>query len=104
MTLAGDPLGPLIIDAGALKADQRHHAAQEDVDLLEVGKLAQRPAAHQPIIGMVEDDLRAQPVHQMVKALGSKPLEKGVGVPLGTHAVDDLAARPDRRRSSRPSR
>ena len=39
---------------------------------------------------MVEHDVRAQRVHQVVEALGGEPLEEGVGVAAAAHAVDHL--------------
>ncbi|MPN05189.1 hypothetical protein SDC9_152439 [bioreactor metagenome] len=42
----------------------------------------QHPAAEQAVIGVVEHNARTQPVHQAVKALGGKALEKRVGVAL----------------------
>ena len=39
---------------------------------------------------MVEHDIRAKGIHQVVEALGSEPLEEGVGIPAAAHAVDHL--------------
>ena len=90
MALAGQPLVPLVGDGVAGIAHQRHHPAQEDVHLAVVGKAVQHPAADEAVIGVVEDDVRPQQVHQVIKALGGKALEKGVGVPAAAHPVDHL--------------
>ena len=92
MALAGQPLVALVIDAGALEAHQGHHAPQEDVHFFVVGQLVQHPAAEEPVVGVVKDDVRSHPVHEMVEALGGEPLEEGVGIPLGAHPVHHLAA------------
>mgnify|MGYP000503182267 CR=1 FL=1 len=90
MALTGQPLVPLVEHLLTLKAHQRHHAAQEDVDLLVVGKAVQHPGADEPVVGVVEHDIRAKGIHQVVEALGSEPLEEGVGVPAAAHAVNHL--------------
>ena len=90
VALTGQPLVPLVEHLLALKAHQRHHAAQEDVDLLVVGKAVQHPGADEPVVGVVEHDIRAKGIHQVVEALGGEPLEEGVGVPAAAHAVDHL--------------
>ena len=92
MAFSSQTLVTLIVDAGALEAHQGDHAPQEDVDLLEVGKFPQNPAADQPVIRMVEYHLSPHPVHQTVEAFRGEPLEEGVRVPLAAHAVDHLAA------------
>ncbi len=90
MALAGQTLVALVGDHIVGKAHQRHHAAQEDVDLFVVGKALQHPGADEPVVGVVEHDVRAQGVHHVVEALGGEPLEEGVGVPAAAHAVDHL--------------
>ncbi len=90
MALTGQTLVALVEHLFALEAHQRHHAAQEDVDLLVVGKAFQHPGADQAVVGVIEHDIRTKGVHHMVKALGGEPLEEGIGVPAAAHAVDHL--------------
>ena len=92
MAFAGDPFVPLVGNDRALEADKRHHAAQVEVDLLKLGKLLQSAGAHQAVVGMVIDDLGPHRVEKFVKPFGREALEKGIGIPLGTHAVNNLAA------------
>ena len=90
VALAGQTLVPLVGHGIAGKAHQRHHPPQEDVHLAVVGKAVQHPAADEAVVGVVEHDVRPQQVHQVVKPLGGKALEKGVGVPAAAHPVDHL--------------
>ena len=90
MALTGQTLVALVGDNFALKAHQRHHAAQEDVHLFIVCKAFQHPGADEPVVGVVEHDVRAQSVHHVVKTLGGEPLEEGVGIPAAAHAVHHL--------------
>ena len=82
----------LVGHAGRLEADQRHHAAQEQVDLPEPGKLLQHAGAHQAVVRMVKDDLRAHGVEDFIEALRGKAFKKRVCLALAAHAVYDVAA------------
>ena len=92
MALAGDPFVPLIEDRGAFKADQREHPPQKKVDFPVVFKGAEDLRRDEPVIGVIVDDLCPHIIHQFIEALRRHPLEPGVRVPAGTHAVDDLTA------------
>ena len=92
MALARDALVALVGHAGGLEADQWHHAAQEQVDLPEPGKLLQHAGAHQAVVCVVKDDLGAHGVEDFIEALRGKALKKRVGVALAAHAVHDVAA------------
>ena len=82
MALVGDNL--------VREAHQRHHAPQKDVDFLVIGKALQHAGADETVIGMVEHDICAQRVHDVVEAFGGEALEEGVGVPAAAHAVHHL--------------
>ena len=90
MAVTGQPLMPLVGDYLAGKTHQRHHAPQEDVDFPVVGKAFQNPGADEPVVGVVEDDVGPQGVHQVIESLGGKALEKCVCVPAAPHAVYHL--------------
>ena len=90
MALAGQTLVALVAYGRTGKAHQRHHAAQEDVDLFIVRKALQHTGADEPVVGVVEDDVGPQGVHQVIESLGSKALEKCVCVPAAPHAVYHL--------------
>ena len=90
MALAGQTLVALVAYGRTGKAHQRHHAAQEDVDLFIVRKALQHAGADEPVVGVVEDDVGPQSVHQVVEPLGGEPLEEGVGVAAAAHTVDHL--------------
>ena len=92
VALARHALGSGVADGGGLEADEGHHAAQVEVDLLEVGKLLEHAGADEAVVGVVEDDLGPHGGEELVEALGGEALEEGVGLPAGAHAVDHLAA------------
>ena len=48
--------------------------------------------AHQAVIGVIEDDVYAENLHEFIKALCSGALEERIGLALVAHAVDDVAA------------
>ena len=81
-----------VLHRGALKAHQRDHAPEEQVHLVEVGKLLEHSGTDEPVIGVVIHHLRAHGGQKLIKALGGEALEKGVGLPAGAHAVDHIAA------------
>ena len=90
MALTGKAFVALVGNDLALEAHQRHHAAQEDVDLFVIGKALQHTGADEAVVCMVEHDIRAQSVHHMVEAFGSEPFEEAIGIAAAAHAVDHL--------------
>ena len=92
MALARDALRAGIADGSALEADQRHKAAQEQVDLAEVCKFLQYTRADEPVVRVVIHDLRAHRGEEFIKALRGEALEEGVRLAAGAHTVHDLTA------------
>ena len=90
MAFAGQPGRPLVVHLRGREPDQRHHAAQEDVHFLKIRKFREHPGGDQPVIRVVEHHLGPHGRHQLVESLGGHPLEPGVGIPLGTDAVNHL--------------
>ena len=62
------------------------------VDFLILGKALERATAHQAVIGVIEDDVYAENLHEFIKALCGGALEERIGLALVAHAVDDVAA------------
>ena len=92
MALPRQTLGPRVCDRGASEADQRYKAAQEQVYLVDVGKLFQHTGAHKAIVGMVVHDLGPHGRQQLIKALCGKALEEGIGLPARADPVYHLIA------------
>ena len=74
------------------KADQRHNAAQKQVDLVVLGERVERAAAHQAVIGVVFHNFHAHPTQKPVVSDRRRPLENRVRFAGRTHAVNDVAA------------
>ena len=81
----------LITDASALKADQRHHPPQEQIDFPKFGEFLRGATAHQAIIRMAKDDLSAHELKKMEKTLRREALEECIGISLGANAIDNFA-------------
>ena len=83
---------PLIEHVIAAVADERHHAAQEQVHLAVFGQRVERAAAHEPVVRVVVHEFHAQQLHEAVKPLRRGALEERVRFAAAAHAVDDVAA------------
>ena len=90
--LARHALVALVVDGRAPEAHERHHAAQEQVDLAEPRERLQGVLRHEAVVGVVVDALHAHGPQQAVEALGGGALEGRVGLAGGAHAVDHVAA------------
>ena len=80
MTLPRDSFRAGIAHRGALKADQRHQAAQIEVHFPEIRKLFQDPRAHQAVIRVVIHHFGPHGRKKLIVTLGRKTLEKAVRV------------------------
>ena len=92
VAFSGNAFMPVIGNTGTLEPDQRHHAAQIQIDFFESGKFMQRTGAHQTIISVIIYDLSAHGIEQLIEALCRNALEEGVCITGCAHAVDNLTA------------
>lgn len=92
MALAGNAFMALVVNFCALKTDKRDHAAQKEIDFVEVCKFLQNPRADQAVVSMVVDNFGTHLVEELVETLGSEALEEGVGRAFGAYAVDDFSS------------
>ena len=81
---------PFVGDDRRLEANERHNAAQKEVDLFEMLKLVECALAHQPVICVIVDNVDPQPLHYLVKSLGSELFKKGICFAGAAHSVDCL--------------
>ena len=94
MALTCNALVALVGYAGRLKANQRHHTAQEEVYLFELGKLLQYAGAHQAVVSVVVHHLSPHGVQQFIKTFGGKTFKESIGIALTAHTVHHIAAVP----------
>ena len=90
--LAGHALVALVVDARAPEAHERHHAAQEQVDLAELRQRVEGAGAQEAVVGVVVDALHAHRGEQAVEGLRREALEERVRLAARADAVDDVAA------------
>lgn len=90
MALTREALAALVGDAGALEADEREHAAQEDVDFMEVREMTEHARTHEAVVRVIVDDLGAHEVQKFVEALRRRALEPRIRRTARPHAVDDF--------------
>ena len=83
---------PLVVDAGALEADHREHASQEDVDFLEVGEFLQGSGGDESVVSVIIDYVCAENIKCLVVSLRGEALHESVCVAVLSYAVNDLAA------------
>ena len=82
----------LVVDARGPEPHERHHAAQEQVHLAELGEPVQGRRAQQAVVRVVVDALHAHGLEQAVEGLRREALEERVGLAAGAHSVDHVAA------------
>ena len=92
MGLARHTRRTVVVHAAAAVAHQRYQPPQEQIDLRELCQPLHRPAAEQPVIGVVIHALRAQTGHQPVKELRRGALEQRIRFAAGAHAIHHIAA------------
>ena len=90
--LARHALVALVVDARAPEANERHHAAQEQVDLAELGERVEGAGAQEAVVGVVVDAFHAHRGEQAVEGLRGEALEERVRLAARADAVDDVAA------------
>ena len=85
-------LRALVGDGRPPVSDLGHNAPQKKIHFRKLCQALHGTAAHQPVIGMIEDDIHPQRLHDLVKSLGRKALEEGIRIPLAAHAVNDVVS------------
>ena len=83
---------PLIVNAGALKSDQREHSPKVQVHFLKIRELLKDFRRGQTIIRMVVNDFCPHGVEQLVVELRAGTLKKCIRSPVGSDTVHDIAA------------
>ena len=77
----GEPLRPRVVDDAARIADEPYQTAQKQVHFIELRPRVKRTPAHETVIGMVEQNVGAELLHDLVIALRERALEKRIRFP-----------------------
>ncbi len=92
MAFPGKPFFSLIVHACTLKPDKRDHAPQKEIDLFKVGQFFQHSFTEQPVIGMIENNFRAEPFQAVIKTFRRNSFKSRIGLPFLPYSVYDLTA------------
>ena len=89
---AREALRAVVIDLFGRKAQERHHAAQKQIDLAKTQQRFQRAVREQAVVRMVVHNFRAEQAHQLIETFSGQTLEGRVRFAALAHAIDHITA------------